>query len=300
MSVVNKRLSIISDQVDQDLEKACSIIKEAGYTSIELHNVFNKTIEECNEQEVEQILTILNKYDLRVSNIASTIFFLCPLYEHYRVSLFNPAFHAIEGNIEDHLKALKRACEIAEKLNCKTIRIFPFRSPDNEDIEVVGTRKDMNKIIEIFKRALQVVRPYDVTLVVENCPYSHCPKGEMTLQIVREMNDKQCKLLWDSANSYRAQIHKVPSEYLTLSLTEEYQLIKKDIAHLHLKNYSFVKGLEKPFVHKSLLEGDIAYLPFIECFMKEQNCSLSLEPEVDYQETLRSMQELKESVRGII
>lgn len=98
--VKSMKKAIISDQVSQDLNEACKIISEKGFEYIDLHNVFGKSIEECNEKEVEEIKTILNKYNLKVSNIASTVFFLCPLYPHYEVSLFNPHFHSIKGDVK--------------------------------------------------------------------------------------------------------------------------------------------------------------------------------------------------------
>lgn len=67
--------SIITDQIDNDLEKTLPIIKEEGYEYVELHNVFGKTIEACSDEEVNQIRSLLQKYDMKVSNLASTVFF---------------------------------------------------------------------------------------------------------------------------------------------------------------------------------------------------------------------------------
>lgn len=288
----NNKYAIITDQIDQKLRVACKQIKEEGYRYVELHNVFGKSIEECSEAECNVIKEILEEYQLEVVNIASTVFFLCPLFENYQVSLFNEEFHAIKGDVKYHLAMLHNACKIAKKLNCKTIRIFPFRYPDNEDIVIVGTKQDQKVIVENFKKAVKIAKFYDVTLVVENCPYSHCPKGEMTLDLIKAVNDEHLKLLWDPANSYRAEKHKVPKEYIGRSLIEEYELIKEEIAHVHLKNYEYDASQKKPFVHKSLLDGDIDYIHLIEA-MKVDTNYLSLEPEVDYDKSIQSMRDLK-------
>ena len=47
--------SIISDQIDEDIEIACKKAKEEGFSYVELHNVFGKSIEECSDTEVEEI-----------------------------------------------------------------------------------------------------------------------------------------------------------------------------------------------------------------------------------------------------
>lgn len=83
---------IITDQVDDDLESALKQIRDKGIHCVELHNVHGKSIEACSDEEIEQIKRLLDAYGMKVSSIASTIFFLCPLYESDQVSLFNPAF----------------------------------------------------------------------------------------------------------------------------------------------------------------------------------------------------------------
>ena len=41
------RLSVISDQISLDEEKAFSQIQKEGYQEVELHDVFGHSIEEC-------------------------------------------------------------------------------------------------------------------------------------------------------------------------------------------------------------------------------------------------------------
>ncbi|MDY5231989.1 MAG: sugar phosphate isomerase/epimerase [Faecalicoccus sp.] len=286
------KLSIISDQVSQNLEEALKIIVKEGYEYVELHNVFGHSIETCTKEEVEIIKHLLNRYHVKVSNIASTLFFLCPLYQGDEVSLFNPGFYSIQGDLEYHLKVLENACWIANELDCPKIRIFPFRWPDNRK-GPYGTKLDFEKIIENIKKALDISKKYHVTLMLENCPYSHLPKGKMTLQVVQEINDPYLKLLWDPANSYRAIRENVPKEYMDWSLEEELLHLYPYIGHIHLKNYHYVSGLVKPFVHVPLLNGDIDYKTLVKSIQETCDCILSLEPEVDKKGTLLSMQCLK-------
>lgn len=286
------KLSIISDQVSQNLEEALKIIVKEGYEYVELHNVFGHSIETCTKEEVEIIKHLLNRYHVKVSNIASTLFFLCPLYQGDEVSLFNPGFYSIQGDLEYHLKVLENACWIANELDCPKIRIFPFRWPDNRK-GPYGTKLDFEKNIENIKKALDISKKHHVTLMLENCPYSHLPKGKMTLQVVQEINDPYLKLLWDPANSYRAIRENVPREYMDWSLEEELLHLYPYIGHIHLKNYHYVSGLVKPFVHVPLLNGDIDYKTLVKSIQETCDCILSLEPEVDKKGTLLSMQCLK-------
>ena len=290
---MNRKLAIIADQIGDDLETALSIMQQKGYHNVELHNVFGKTIEALRDAEVWKIKALLERYDMNVVNIASTIFFMCPLYDDYKISLFKPSFKVVEGDVKTHLDYLEKACKIAEILNCKTIRVFPFRQPDNVEKKIVGTKEHQEKIIEYLKQAVDVVKRYDKTIVLENCPYSHTPKGQMTYEMACAINDEHLRLLWDPGNSYRAMKERVPKEYLDLDLREEYRLIQDKIGYVHVKNYH--KDNEK-FIHTALDAGDIDY----DALLKNMNGDyvFSLEPELEYNQVLHDMDVLQTIGKG--
>ena len=193
------RKSIITDQISMDLEMALKLAKENGFDCVELHGVWDKTIEDCTDEEVTEIKRLLTKYEMSVSNLATTIFFMCKLKPNYILKSFSPTFKTCQGDsVDEHLDALKRACEIATQLDCPNIRIFPFRYPENHIL--VGTDDDLELITRNFSKALEIAKHYKVTLVVENCPYSHCPKPEMTMRVIRTLDHPQLRLLYDPAN----------------------------------------------------------------------------------------------------
>lgn len=287
------KVSIITDQIDQDLETALQVAKEHGYKYVELHNVFSKSIESCNFVEVEEIQRLLEKYDMKVSCIASTVFFLCPLYDDDKVSLFNEEFKTVTGNVEDHLLYFAHACSIAKQLNCSYIRLFPFRFPDNKK-PPFGTPEEQQLIIDNIKKAVNIAEKHNITIVLENCPYSRLPKGMMTIQVIKAINSPHLRLLWDPANAFRAYVQNVPQEYLTGTLQDELEAIYPYIGHIHIKDYRYDTTSESNFIHTALLEGDIQYEPIFD-YLKENKYDLtvSLEPEVDYESTLSCMDTLK-------
>lgn len=291
--------AIITDQICEDLERALQIAKAHHYSHVELHNVFGKSIEECSLAEVEHIRTLLQTYHLEVSCIASTVFFLCPLYEGDQVSLFNDSFYAIEGDINTHLRYLENACRIAKCLNCPRVRIFPFRFPDNRK-PPFGVQEDMNAILRAIRLALRIAKEYDITLVLENCPYSRLPKGMMTIQIIKAFQDPHLRLLWDPANSFRAVKENVPKDYLLFSLMDELRYIYPQIGHIHIKDYHYDPSQQKPFVHKELFDGDIPYDQIL-TYLHNRGYDkvLSLEAEVPFQETISSMDKLKDTLENI-
>jgi len=272
--------SIITDQISMDLELALSIAKESGFNTVELHGVWGKTIEDCSDEEVDEIKRLLDKYEMRVSNLATTIFLMCKLKDDYEIKPFGSGFVVTSSvTLEEHLNTLRRACLIAKKLDCGNIRIFPFRYPENH-LEV-GTQEDLELIAANFKRALDVIQNESVTLVVENCPYSHCPKVGMTNRLVSMIQNPKLRLLYDPANSFRADVQRVPAEFLTQTSYEEIPLFHENIGHVHLKNYHYDPAFAKPFLHTTLGSGDLDYSVMLRQLSDfSYDGALSLEPEV--------------------
>lgn len=284
------KLSIISDQISDRPEEAFPKIREAGYEYTELHNIYDKTIEQLDEAETAHVKKLLADNGLKAASLATTVYFVCPLYPNDHVTGFNDAFHVTEGDRTVHLRRLERACQIAAELEAPVIRLFPFRFPDNRK-PPFGDEADMETIVSAMKEASDIAAPYDVILAVENCPYSHLPKGEMTLELIRRTDRPNVRLLYDPANSYRAVKENVPERYLSWDLKKEVKELAPYIAHVHVKNYHYDPSVQpKPFVHVAAGRGDISYeelLPELEAL--GYTGALSLEPEVGPEETLESM-----------
>ena len=133
----------------------------------------------------------------------------------------------------------------------------------------------------------------------ENCPYTHCPKGLMTKDIVERTGSPNLKMLWDPANSYRADRHRVPPEFLGSSLREELLECLPYIGYVHVKDYHYDPEAEgKKFRHEALGKGDIDFREIAEILReKKDGCMLSIEPEVmTREEILESLRYYREAV----
>ncbi len=285
-------ISIITDQISQDFEKACAIAKHHGFDLIEIHSLWGKTVEDLHPSEVKKVKEILSKYQLRISNLASTIFFMAKLYPNDTISSFNDQFYAVKGRIEEHLDAAKRALDIAIILESPSIRAFPFRAPDNR--KIIGSSDDQKEIIGKYLKLAPLASQAKKVIVIENCPHTHLPRGEMTFQIVKTIQSPWVRLLWDPANSYRADKNRLPLHYKKLSIIEEMNLIAPMIGHIHVKDYHYEPDLPKPYQHVAVGQGDLPY-PQITDFMKKTShpAIFSLEPEVSDIDTLISIDYFK-------
>lgn len=285
-------LSIVTDQLSQNFENACATARHHGFDYVEIHSLWGKTVEDLSSAEVKTVKEILQKYSLRVSNLASTIFFMAKLYPNDTISSFNDAFYAINGKTKDHMEAAKRALDIAVQLDSPSIRAFPFRAPDNR--QIIGVLDDQREILDHFTRLVPFAKNAKKRILIENCPHTHLPRGEMTNFVVKTIDSPWLGLLWDPANSVRADLKRLATMYRKLTVLEEMELIAPLIGHIHVKDYHYVEGLVKPFQHVAIGKGDLPYPQIVEFMKKTSNRAMfSLEPEVDANETLVSIDYFK-------
>ncbi len=101
---------IITDQITQNLAIASKTIRDHGLHLVELHGIEGKSVECLSEKEAQSAKALLDQAGLETASLATTLFFMAPLYDDYEISLFKPEFAVFRGSIQDHLKQLDHAC----------------------------------------------------------------------------------------------------------------------------------------------------------------------------------------------
>ena len=288
---------VITEYVDTSLSRALPQIADLGFETVELHTIDGTPVEGCTDEQLVDSKVLLDRYHMHVANIASTIFFDARLFPTDDLGDATTDYPCASGDIDDHLAHLRRAIDAAKVLGSPSVRVFPFRYPNNRPTPF-GTAVDREAIEGHLRQALQVAREGDVTIVLENCPHTHLPKGKMTLEVVKAIDDPRLRLLWDPANSYRAVVDNVPERYRDTTLLEELYAILPFVTHVHLKNYRYDPEVQpKPFVHVPLGEGDIDFQALLGRLSERgYDGAVSLEPEVGREGSLKSMRTLVEMI----
>lgn len=287
---------IVTDQISQDFQLACSIISEEGITNVEIHSLWGKTIELLDDDQLKKAKSFLDFYDLKVVTLGTTFFLMTPLYADDILKDFNPKFNIIRADYDSHLETLRRTIKIAKMLECSRLRIFPFYAPVNRLI--LGTPKDIEAMCERLLPAVRLAQEAGITLLLENCYHSHLQKGLMTLELVRAIDSPHLKLLYNPANSYRASKERIPFAYRDATPVEELKVILPWVEHLHIKDYHYVEGLNQPYQHAPLGKGEVPYPEMLD-ILKEAGYqgSLSCEPEVTYEGNMESLSKLTAWIR---
>lgn len=262
------KVGIITHELSKDFEYALEVVKELGIKYIELHSLWNKTIENLSEKEVEKAKNLVKKYQLMVSNVSSTCFLLCPLWNsREKLRNINENFIALWGDYSDHLSYLKRSIQLAQVFDTDLVRIFGFRKMDPyQQLD----KKVLNQIVNKFEEPVKLAEQAGITLVLENCPYSYLGEGRLTSKVLEQINSKNIKLLWDPANATSAGSEPYPKDY---------QFVRDNMAHIHFRDLVTDK-VNKQVKFVPIGKGEINYRAILQALQDDgYKGVISLEPE---------------------
>jgi sugar phosphate isomerase/epimerase len=283
--MVALRTSIISDQLSMDFEEALVRIKNR-FAYVEIHALWNKTVEELHDDEAREVEALLQKHNMSVSCLSTTLFLMCPLRTSVQsLEKFSDTFLTFTGNYGEHMDCLKKCIDLSKRFNTEYIRIFPFRLEEGFDGDFYSVYADMR---ERFGNAAALAEKEKKCLILENCPHSYLPRGNMTFELAQSMNSRSFMLLYDIGNSFSAAHLPCPERFKQMSLIDEYELIKERVAYFHFKDY---KKRGRDFQHVIFGEGDVGYEKLYRHIQKDAgNRIVSLEPEVESRDVEKSIQ----------
>src|SRR5271155_150440 len=127
------RLSVINDELTPDFGRACEIAsKDFGLHWIELRSMWNKNVTDLDAKEIAESQRILEKYQLRVTDIASPLFKVdwpgAPLSKE---SPKRDQFHAgFDFKQQDQL--LQHCIDLSKQFETDRIRCFDFWRLDDQ------------------------------------------------------------------------------------------------------------------------------------------------------------------------
>jgi len=277
--------SIISDQLSMDFEKALAEAKN-HFEYVEIHSLWNKTVEDLDDAEAREVERLLKKYSMKVSCLSTTLFLMCPLYtDADSLEKFSEKFAVFTGELRDHLEMLGKCIDLANRFGTDLIRIFPFRLEKQADPDYGMVMKDMAAKLE---GAVSVAESSEKYLIIENCPHSYLPRGNMTYELVKIMGRDSLMLLYDVGNSFRSGYLCFPEKYKRAGIEQEYTMIKDRVRYFHFKDYRKTAG---GYEHTPLCDGDVDYFRLYSLIKKDarEKC-ISLEPEVDEEGVTQSIE----------
>jgi L-ribulose-5-phosphate 3-epimerase len=213
------RISIINDEISQDFGHACEVAAhEFGMQWIELRGMWDKNILDLDEKEVAESKRILNKFGLRVTDIASPLFKVdWPGAPRSKFSPKHDEFHASFG-FDKQDEVLERAIEIAKTFGTERVRCFDFWRLDDQ----APYRAAMNQ------KLLDAATKQGIILVLENEAACNTATGSEAAKVLQAVQSPSLMLNWDPGNAAASGENPYPDGYNLLP--------KARIGHCHCKD----------------------------------------------------------------
>jgi L-ribulose-5-phosphate 3-epimerase len=216
------RIAVINDEVTQDFDHACAVIsREFGLEWIELRAMWNKNIVNLGAKEVDEARRILEKYKLRVTDIASPLFKTdWPGAPKSQFSPKTPQFGA-DFTYEQQDDVLDRCVALAKAFQTDRIRCFDFWRLEDQ----APYRAAIN---ERLLSAAGVAEKKGVILLLENEPACNTSTAAEAAKVLPAVNSPALMLNWDPGNAASRGEIPYPNGYELLP--------KQRIGHCHCKD----------------------------------------------------------------
>ena len=217
------RLSVINDEISADFDHACSVAaNDFGLQWIELRSMWNKNVTELNAEEVDRSRQILEKYKLRVTDIASPLFKVnWPGAPQSKEGPRRDQFHA-DFEFKQQDKVLERCIELCKAFQTDRIRCFDFWRIEDQ-------KPYRDAINEKLSDAARICAKHNLVLLLENEMACNTGSGKEAIATMKAVREPNFMLNWDPGNSATfADDVPYPDDYN--------QLPKHRIGHCHVKD----------------------------------------------------------------
>jgi sugar phosphate isomerase/epimerase len=197
-------LSGFADEISPDLETQCVVATELGLRFVELRSAWDTNVLDLDDEQLDRVERLLDRYDLRVSSIGSPI---------GKIS--------VDEDFDAHLARMRHAARVAQRLRAPYVRVFSFFVRPGTD---PGTWRDV--VLHRMTALADVARDADVVLVHENEKGIYGDTPQRCLDVVESVGSSHLTLAWDSANFVQVGVRPFTDGYALLRPHLEYVQVK--------------------------------------------------------------------------
>jgi sugar phosphate isomerase/epimerase len=216
------KLSVLTDEISQDFGHACEVAaREFGLGWVELRAMHNKNIMSWDAHDVAEARAALDRFKLRVSEIASPIFKTdWPGAPKSPFSPKKPEFGA-DFPYEQQDELIARSIELAKVFNTPYVRIFDFWRLDDQT-------PHRQAIDDRVRQAAIAAGKKGVTFTLENELACNTATGAEAGRLLNAVRERSLMLNWDPGNARARGEKAFPDGYAAIP--------KSRIAHMHCKD----------------------------------------------------------------
>jgi len=203
------KLAAFTDEISQDLERACTVLNEFDAAGVEIRGVWDIPCHKLTDAQVEEIKRIVENHGLEVASIGSP-FGKCELEDAAAVA--------------EHMEILRRCADIGHALGCTLVRGFAFWGH--------GVRqKPWDRMLDAYEPVPAVLEEKQVILGLENEAACLVGTAGHTRTFLDLLECDRVKALWDPANHVQD-----PDSDDEPVFPNGYEALRKDLVHVHAKD----------------------------------------------------------------
>ncbi len=203
------KLGAFTDEISQDLARACDVCSEFGATGAEIRGVWDTPVQDLSDAQVREIKRVVADNGMIVCSIGSP-FGKCEL--------------DAPDEIARHMDILRRCADIGRELGCSLVRGFAFWGHGLRE-------KPWEKMLKAYEPVPAILDEKDIILGLENEAACLVGTAQHTRRFLDAMNCARMKAIWDPANHVQD-----PDGLNVPTVPQSYDSIKNDIVHVHVKD----------------------------------------------------------------
>jgi L-ribulose-5-phosphate 3-epimerase len=216
-------LAVITDEITQDFERALQIAsQDFGMSWVEVRGLWNKNLLKLDDTELAKAKVLLDKYKLKVTDIASPLFKVdwpgAPLSKHAEGP--RDQFGA-DFAFKQQDQILEKSMEVAKRFGTDRVRCFDFWQLDDQ----APYRKAMD---DKLREASEKAGKQGIILVLENEMSCNSGTGAEAARTLDAVKSKNFMVNWDPGNAAALGEKAYPDGYAKLP--------KDRIGHCHCKD----------------------------------------------------------------
>ncbi|MGC1423237.1 MAG: TIM barrel protein, partial [Terracidiphilus sp.] len=187
---------MINDEISQDFDHACYVAShDFGMSWIELRSMWGKNVIDFDSAQVNEAQTILRKYKLQVTDIASPLFKTdWPGAPRSPYGSKEDLHGAPEVTFKQQDSILERSISLAKKFDTYKVRCFDFWR-----LEVVAPYREA--IDDKLRSTAETCGKQGILLVLENEFASNTATGREAARTMNAVQTPHLALNWDPGNA---------------------------------------------------------------------------------------------------
>jgi L-ribulose-5-phosphate 3-epimerase len=210
------RLSVITDEISQDLERALEVCEDLELRTVELRAVGDHNIVSHDQSSLQRIKSTLDARGFDVCAFSSP-FLKCHLYDG---SPQGATHYAAPASREEQWDVLERSLSVACLLGAPVVRAFSFW-------RVPNPRSVREEVVQTLIEATERTQEAGLMLALENEHTCNVGTGAEAGWVLEHIPARSFGVIWDPGNEAKMGSKPFP---------DGYSYVRDRVIHVHLKD----------------------------------------------------------------